>query len=592
MRGPRTPCRSAGAALSLLIGLAAPATAQTAANVAVVINENNPESVRVGEHYITRRSIPAANVVRIRVPAGETIDRSSYTTGIEVPISRAFMAAGLHDRILYIVLTRGVPLRITGTAGQRGTSASVDSELTLLYRRMTGRPAPAAGTIDNPYFSEAPGKAALPFDRKAHDVYLVTRLDGLSADDVVQLIDRGIAAEAAGAIVFDQRGDPRAAMGDRWMREAADALGTSDPTRQVVVEDTLRAASITTSTMGLFAWGSADPAYREGPLTVPFTPGSIAATIGSTDAASFQVSDRGPRPLAGELVRAGATGVGANTAEPYLASTLRPQVLFPAYLGGLPLAEAFYRALPHLSWQSVIIGDPLVRPFGTSRPLTELEAPPDATTGLSPIFAARRLEALAADIPRVGPDELRLVIASEVHQARGNDAAAIDTLTKAVDGAGDSVLLQLRLATRLDETGKHEEAITRYRRVLALEPRNTLALNNLAYRLGSDGANLPEALELARRAYTLAPGEGTIADTLGWLEHLAGNRQEAVRLLRQAVQRVPGHAEIRLHAAIVLAEAGATAEARKHLEAALKLDPAFADREDVRELTEQLRGRQ
>ena len=45
---------------------------------------------------------------------------------------------GAQDRILYIVLTKGLPLRIDGTAGRQGTVSSVDSELTLLYRKMTG----------------------------------------------------------------------------------------------------------------------------------------------------------------------------------------------------------------------------------------------------------------------------------------------------------------------------------------------------------------------------------------------------------------------------------------------------------------------
>jgi len=51
------------------------------------------------------------------------------------------------DRILYIVLTKGIPLRVNGTSGQDGTIASVDSELTLLYRKLVqGQGIPLAGS--------------------------------------------------------------------------------------------------------------------------------------------------------------------------------------------------------------------------------------------------------------------------------------------------------------------------------------------------------------------------------------------------------------------------------------------------------------
>jgi hypothetical protein len=42
---------------------------------------------------------------------------------------------------------------------------------------------------------------------------------------------------------------------------------------------------------------------------------------------------------------------------------VRPQTLFPAYLSGFNLAESFYLSIPALSWQTVVIGDPLCRPF-------------------------------------------------------------------------------------------------------------------------------------------------------------------------------------------------------------------------------------
>ena len=48
---------------------------------------------------------------------------------------------------------KGIPIRIGGTSGQDGTSASVDSELALLYRRMLGLSIPIAGLVKNQIWS-------------------------------------------------------------------------------------------------------------------------------------------------------------------------------------------------------------------------------------------------------------------------------------------------------------------------------------------------------------------------------------------------------------------------------------------------------
>jgi uncharacterized protein (TIGR03790 family) len=53
------------------------------------------------------------------------------------------------------------------------------------------------------------------------------------------------------------------------------------------------------------------------------------------------------------------TGASGHVAEPYLAFTQRPDRLFPAYYGGRNLAESYYLSIPALSWQNVVIGDPL-----------------------------------------------------------------------------------------------------------------------------------------------------------------------------------------------------------------------------------------
>ena len=72
-----------------------------------------------------------------------------------------------------------------------------------------------------------------------------------------------------------------------------------------------------------------------------------------------------------DLIRAGVTGVSGNVDEPFLGGTIRPDILFPAYTSGRNLAESFYAAMPYLSWQTIIVGDPLCAPFPRAPRTTE-----------------------------------------------------------------------------------------------------------------------------------------------------------------------------------------------------------------------------
>src|SRR5262245_50273065 len=106
--------------LSIFAGLAAHklAFAQSAANVLLVINESSSESIEIGNYYVEKRQVPRENVVRLRINVGETIERADYERQIESPLANWFVRNFAEDHILYIVLTKGIPLRIAGSSGQ------------------------------------------------------------------------------------------------------------------------------------------------------------------------------------------------------------------------------------------------------------------------------------------------------------------------------------------------------------------------------------------------------------------------------------------------------------------------------------------
>src|SRR4029077_17728151 len=136
------------------------------------------------------------------------------------------------------------PLRIAGTGGLEGTVASVDSELTLLYRKLLGVGVPTIGRVENPLFlGENAVAAAKPFTRFWSDVYMVTRLDGFTVDDVLKLIDRGAATSRDGKIVLDQNSTLVTRGGDQWLAQAAERLRATDARDRVILEATTTTAS-------------------------------------------------------------------------------------------------------------------------------------------------------------------------------------------------------------------------------------------------------------------------------------------------------------------------------------------------------------
>jgi uncharacterized protein (TIGR03790 family) len=581
--------------------LARTVAAQTADNILLVINDSSPASLQLGEYYATKRSIASDHIVHIKTAVADLVARADYDAQIESPISEWLSRHGLQDRVLYIVLTKDVPLRIAGTEGRMGTMASVDSELTVLYRKLLGMDPVVIGQVSNPYFlDQKPLIEAKPFTRFVADTYLVTRLDGYSVDDVIGLIDRGSAPSRDGAIVLDQRastGD--AGGGDRWLAEAADRLRRAGHQNPVLLERTTALAAPSDPVLGYYSWGSNDPANRLRQFGLKFSNGAIGGMFLSTDGRTFTEpratwlpgggkasAGSGTQSLVGDLIRDGITGVAGHVAEPFLNATIRPQILFPAYLSGFNLAESFYLAMPFLSWQTVIVGDPLCAPF--SRPALstdELSRGVDSNTKLPGLFAERRLAVLTRNgLRREG---LELALRAEVEARQGNAAEVEPLLRRAAELEPRLDSANLSLAEIYQAKGDHDAAIERYHRVLANDPRNVAALNNLAYALAMDKQSPKDGLPFAERAFRLAPIP-LVADTLGWIHHLLGDNAAAAPLVERALTGAADNPDVLVHAAFVHADLNEMARATKELDAAEKLDPKLSQRADIKALRERL----
>ena len=343
------------------------AAALTPEQVVVVMNERSADSRLIAEYYVRARGLSAGQVCRIRTGEEEEIGREQYKWEVAAPVRKFLTQRGLRERVLGLVTTKGVPLRIRGGAGggRMTTAASVDSELTTLYGDQAGE---LAGPRPNPYF-----QSSKEFSHPEYKMYLVARLTGYTVADAKALVDRALRARNRGVVALDQRGSLME-QGDFWLGAAARTL----PKERVRLESTAAVLAGVNNVIGYASWGSNDRSRKERDTRMGWVPGGLATQYVSTDGRTFREppaewrlttwEDRGrhwagsPQSLTGDLIRQGATGASGHVYEPYLVYAPRPQVLFRAYLiEGRTLAESYWAAIPALSWMNIVVGDPLCR---------------------------------------------------------------------------------------------------------------------------------------------------------------------------------------------------------------------------------------
>lgn len=345
------------------------ANAQTPAQVLVVENRRSATSRRIGDYYIRKRGVPSANLCTIDTAPNETIERPVYEKEIEKPIGDFLKQQGLREKILYIVLTSGVPLRINGPGDAlRSEAASVDSEMTLLYQRLRGAVIPLPGPVNNPFFRQRD----TPFGHPLFPMYLVTRLDGYNMADMQALVDRALLARNRGRFVIDLKAR-ETNEGNQWLRTAALLL----PPDRVILDESAKVLTGIQDVIGYASWGSNDTDRKQRFIHFKWLPGAIATEFVSTDGRTFreppanwEIGTWGdkqswyagaPQTLTADYIREGATGASGQVFEPYLTFCPRPDFVLPAYYSGRTLAESFYMGIPGLSWMNVVIGDPLTR---------------------------------------------------------------------------------------------------------------------------------------------------------------------------------------------------------------------------------------
>ncbi len=335
---------------------------RTSEGVLVVVNEQSRESVRIAQEYAAARGVPPENICRVRCPTDETIPRHVFIRDIRNPVRQHLVDRWLTRRISFIVTTMGVPLRVapdpmvSPTSGVR-TEASVDSELTLV-----GNDPPLNGPLPNPYLSRDE-----LFNSTQFGFYLVTRLDGPTVECALALIRSATEAEKNRS--FGARGfarmdlnpvpDPAAErlnsgiLGNyRPLSQQQRLVGRVIPPERTTLPF-FRAGSAY-NTFLFLGWG-----YHEYPRDVfSWTQGAIGVNADPANAQTLRDPKTSWVAAAVEERLTATIGTVYDPGKDYLVLSN----LFRYIKAGYTWAEVAYMSLPHLSWQGVVIGDPLYTP--------------------------------------------------------------------------------------------------------------------------------------------------------------------------------------------------------------------------------------
>jgi len=139
-------------------------------------------------------------------------------------------------------------------------------------------------------------------------------------------------------------------------------------------------------------------------------------------------------------------------------------------------------------------------------------------------------------------------------------------------------LMQLAM---INEQAKHFDAARdAYEKLLTVAPNSPLALNNLAVLYSEHFGQLDKAYDLAKRAKEAA-NEPHINDTLGWILFKRGEYSNALPLLQESADKVPGSPEIQFHLGMVHYMLGEEAPARLALQKAADALKDFPQKQEA-----------
>jgi len=380
--------------------------------VLVIANTDHAASMRLARYYCQKRGIPSGHVIPVSLGTQlrDSMGRAAYEKRLAQPIRRIFSTREDLRNIKCLVTTYGVPFKV----GRREPLRGYDAQLTrlrqlqqeqkdamaqlekkeqtksALYRERQIRLAQIEMDMDRIAGKETGASVDSELSLVLAGVYelyrwqpnalrtgalqpfrtlMVSRLDGPSYAVATGLIDKAVAAEEkglAGTAYIDSRGLLNKDLYSHYDQSLRDlAMLTNLRTSLAVQKE---------RTQKLFPPGSCPQtalycgwySLRKYVDAFDFVTGAVGYHIASFEAVSLRNPNSSQWCPA--MLMDGITATLGSVTEPYLHAYPEPRALFQALFEGRCLVEAFYLTKPFNSWQMLLIGDPLYRPFRPKTP--------------------------------------------------------------------------------------------------------------------------------------------------------------------------------------------------------------------------------
>jgi uncharacterized protein (TIGR03790 family) len=385
--------------------------------ILVIANKNVAASGRIARYYCKKRGVPAENILYLSLGTGlkDKISRDDYEKQLAEPIRKELFTRILPGKvgpkpIKCLLTTYGVPIKVEKRGALIGTEDRL-KELAELAKQEKNRIAQLeqSASVGNKQDSAERKKSSqklvqlqLEIDRingketnasvdselsmvsfGSYELYrwqpnmlkgdgrgpsvrtlMVSRLDGSNYRIVKGLVDKAITAEKTGlkgVAYVDSRGIVKRDLYgyfDQSLRDLAmlTRLRTELPIKEERTEKLFAPGSCPRTAI-YCGWYSLKK-YID---AFDFVNGAIGYHISSLEAVDLR--DPNSTQWCPAMLTDGITATLGAVAEPYLHSFPEPRAFFLELYKGNCLVEAYYRTKPFNSWQLVLIGDPLYRPF-------------------------------------------------------------------------------------------------------------------------------------------------------------------------------------------------------------------------------------
>lgn len=192
-------------------------------------------------------------------------------------------------------------------------------------------------------------------------------------------------------------------------------------------------------------------------------------------------------------------------------------------------------------------------------------------------------EKILREMSRDNPDDYNVLLGlADSLRMQENFKEAIkyynDAIKTLPEVTNDNWTAFYALGVAYDRNGDWENAEGNLKKAIELSQNHYLVLNYLGYSWIVHDKNVEEAFSMLIDAYTQAPNDGHIVDSLGWAFYKLGKYDEATKYLEKASDLEPGNALINEHLGDAYFRKG------RKIEATFQWKHAIVLKEDIEEV--------